>query len=57
MDRKIVETSVRKLMVGDESKKMRKRATELKKLVEDSVSIGGSSYGALMSLVDSIMSS
>lgn len=57
LDRKIVETSVRKLMVGDESKKMRKRATELKKLVEDSVRIGGSSYSALMSLVDSIMSS
>ncbi|RID70439.1 hypothetical protein BRARA_C02459 [Brassica rapa] len=57
LDREIVETAVRKLIVGDEGKEMRRRANELKKQVEDSVRIGGSSYSALMSLVDSIMSS
>ncbi|KAF3551090.1 hypothetical protein DY000_02002756, partial [Brassica cretica] len=55
LEREIVETAVRKLIVGDEGKEMRRRAIELKKQVEDSVRIGGSSYSALMSLVDSIM--
>lgn len=57
LDRGIVKMAVRRLIVGQEGEEMRKRAIILKEEVEVSVRIGGSSYSALNSLVDSIMSS
>ncbi|KAF8094928.1 hypothetical protein N665_0348s0011 [Sinapis alba] len=56
LDRGVVERAVKKLMVGEEGKEMRKRALCLKERLRDSVADGGSSHNSLHEFVQFIKS-
>ncbi|XP_019168042.1 PREDICTED: UDP-glucose iridoid glucosyltransferase-like [Ipomoea nil] len=56
-ERGVIETTIRKLMAGDEGREVRKRVVDLKlKLIESCMEKGGSSYQALDELVEFISS-
>lgn len=51
-----IEEAVKKLMVGEEGKELRKRAIDMKQELEDTITEGGLSHESLKHLVEFIIS-
>ncbi|XAR66225.1 Cytokinin 7-beta-glucosyltransferase [Bertholletia excelsa] len=56
LERRKIERMIRRVLVGKEGEELKERATQLKEKVNQCVKIGGSSHGALESLISSISS-
>jgi ribosomal protein S7 len=53
--REEVEKLINELMVGEKGKKMRQKATELKKKAEEDTRLGGSSYMNLDKVINDVL--
>ncbi|KAJ0796142.1 putative UDP-glucuronosyl/UDP-glucosyltransferase [Helianthus annuus] len=55
LERRVIATAIRRLMVDDEGKEMRKRANDMKEKAKNSLCNGGSSFNSLNNLVEFIL--